>query len=267
MAFYGNSFTFNDIPCDDFDLMLYAVDQAEPGAGTFASIPEIQEEERPTRWRPFFFGTKYTKKLEFELVFGVNQTRLDQHQYLDRYELDAVASWLTGHNEYKRLAIVQEDMSDIHYRCFISNLEVIEYGLIPWALKATVICDSPYAYLPPKTFVYQVNGEKTVSLLNESSYNGYYYPIVEFNKAEGSSLSIRNQTDDGRIFHIEKIPSGVHTVIADCDLEIIDCDTGENLYDGFNFNFLRLKRGHNTLTITGNGTVKIRCEFPVNAGG
>lgn len=267
MAFYGSFFLFDGIPCDDFGLMLYDIESAGQSAGTFASVLEIQEEERPTHWRPFFFGAKYTKKLEFDLVFGVNRTRLDQRKFLDRYELDAVSSWLTGHDCYKYLSVVQEDMSYIRYNCMISDLEVIEYGLIPWALKAKIICDSPYAYLPPEVFSFQVSGEKTVTVLNESSHNGYYLPIIEFKKESGTSLDICNMTDSGRTFHLGDIPSGVRTITVDCDLEIIDCDTGENLYDGFNFTFLRLKRGNNTLKITGNGTVNIRCEFPINVGG
>lgn len=37
MAFWGNSFVFNDIPCDDYDLMLYDVGSTAQGSGNFAS--------------------------------------------------------------------------------------------------------------------------------------------------------------------------------------------------------------------------------------
>lgn len=267
MAFYGTSFVFDGIPCEDFGLMLYNIGDSSQGGGTFASTPTIQEETRPTGWRPFFFGTKFENKLEFELVFGVNQKRLDEQKHLDRYEVNAIASWLTGHEQYKELSIVQEDMEHLHYKCMITGLEIVEYGLLPWGFKATVTCDSPYAYLAPCVYSYAINGEKNISFLNKSSYNGYYYPVIEFEKNSGNALVIKNQTDGGRIFELTRIPDTVTSIRIDCDAGVITSNTSTNLYEHCNFNFPRLKRGYNTLNITGNGTLKITCEFPINAGG
>ena len=42
---------------------------------------------------------------------------------------------------------------------------------------------------------------------------------------------------------------------------------GTNLYPYWNKKTFRLQRGDNNLTITGNGTVSILTEFPVNVGG
>ena len=197
----------------------------------------------------------------------VNQRRLDLEKYLDRYEIDEIASWLTGHNSYHWLEIEQEDMEYIRYRCIVSDLSIVSYGNIPWAMKATIICDGPYAYMYPQDFSYNVNGSMEFSFINESSHNGYYMPILEFKPRTGGSLTIENITDHNRLFSLSEIPAGAASVVINNDTGVITNSLGVNLYPNFNFKFFRLVRGYNRIKVTGNGTLIIRCEFPINAGG
>lgn len=259
---------FNGVPCEDFDLMLYDVGNIGQENGEFASVVSIVEEELATKWKPIFYGVKFDNKLEFEMVFGVNQERLDDGSFLDRYELDAVASWLTGLDGYRWLSIVQEDMTQVRYKCYISSLEIIDYGMIPWALRATITCDSPFAYLSPHIYTFNVSGTTdNIYIMNESSLNGYYYPTIKYNRTGGNSLSITNKSDKDYTFAITGIPSSVNQISVNNENGVIENNADLNLYDGFNFNFFRLKRGLNQLTISGTGTIQIICEFPVNVGG
>lgn len=267
MAFWGNSFVFNDIPCDDYDLMLYDVGSTTQSSGNFASGVSVIEETLPSRYKPHFYGVKFDKKLEFTIVFGVNQKRLDSEKYLDRYELETIAFWLTGHDKYMWLEVEQEDLEYVRYRCIISNLEIVEHGNIPWALKATVICDSPYAYLYPQVFEYNISGTQTVDFYNESSHNGYFMPQLEIETSAGGNFTIVNQSDGNRTFAFKNLPSSVKKIAVDNDRCIISNDQDLNIYPYFNFRFLRLIKGENRLKITGNGVLRIICEFPVNVGG
>lgn len=267
MAFYSESFTFNEIPCDEFDLMIYDVGSDKQSTGAFASTPTVVEQSIYRKWRPLFYGMKYTDKLTFELVFGVNQSRLDENKFLDREELNIVSTWLTGHEEYKWLSIMQDGMEYVRFKCYVSDLEIVDYGWIPWALKAKITCDSPFGYMAPHTYTYTISGDTSISFYNESSYNGYYYPKIQFSPNGSTKLTITNNTDDRRQFILTDIPTSVKTITVDNENGIITNDADLNLYDGFNFNFLRLKRGYNKLTVTGDGALKIICEFPVNTGG
>ena len=267
MAFWGKAFIFNEYPCEEFELMLYDVGGDTQGGGAFASTVSIIEEVVGNRWKPYFYGVRYEKKLEMEIVFGVNQRRLDAEKYLDRYEIDEIASWLTGHDGYRWLEIEQEDMEYIRYRCIISDLSIVSYGHIPWAMKATIICDSPYGYLYPQEFEYEIDGETEFEFVNESSHNGYYMPMVEIRPAGGNTFSIQNMTDGGRTMTFTNLPETVGSITVDCDTCVITNDRDLNLYQYFNFQYLRLARGYNTIKATGNGTLIIRCEFPINAGG
>lgn len=266
MSYYGRAFVFDDIPCEQFDLMLYDIGDQDSDIELGGSM-KIEEETVGDNWRPYFYGTRPGDKLEFDMVFGVNERRLDDGKYLDRWELAEVSTWLTGHNGYKWLFIDQPDANLYGYRCMISQPKVTRYGSVPWALEVHVECDSPYAYLETKNISYTINGSKTIEIYNESSLNTPYYPKLTFQRTSGTAFSVRNAQDNNRGPELTGIPGSVTNISIDNEHCVIDNNQSINLYSGFNFQFLRLVRGYNNLTITGTGTLTITCEYPVNVGG
>lgn len=268
MAFSGTSFTFDGISCEEFDLMLYGIDGNTQSETTFASTVSIEEENISTRWKPYFYGAKFEKKLSFNLVFGVNMRRIDERRFLDRIELDTIAAWLTGHREYKWLEIAQDDLYDVRYRCIITELKTVDIDGESPALSATVECDGPYAYLLPESYAIDVHGEKDIILFNKSSMNDLYKPFIKITKDGGNigMVSIKNETDGGTTMVLDDIPTSVTEITIDCDHQIVTNNMGYNLYNFFNFKYLRLKRGDNRLKITGDCKIEILCEFPVNPG-
>ena len=265
MSYFGRAFVFDSTPCEMFDLMMYDIGDLDHDleiAGTY----EIEDETIGDKWKPYFYGTKHGGKLEFDITFGVNMRRIDDEKFLDRWELAEVMTWLCQ-KEYKWLYIDQSDMTLVGYRCMISKPQVTRYGSVPWALKAHVVCDSPYAYLEAKEITCEVNGSTEIQIYNESSLNDWYLPKLTFTRTGGTAFSVTNAQDNNRGPSLTGIPGSVGEITIDNEHCVIDNDQGVNLYSGFNFQFLRLSRGENTITITGTGTVKIRCEFPINVGG
>lgn len=63
------------------------------------------------------------------------------------------------------------------------------------------------------------------------------------------------------------IPTSVSAISVDNDRCIINSDNDINLYPYFNFKFFRLVKGLNQLKVSGKGTLRIVCEFPINVGG
>ena len=266
MSYFGRAFVFDDIPCETYDLMMYDIGNTDDDISIGGDM-EIQDETVGDNWRPYFYGAKHGGKLEFDLIFGVNEWRIDHDKFLDRWELAEVSTWLVGHNTYKWLYIDQPDANLYGYRCMLSNLQITRYGSVPWAIKVHVTCDSPYAYLEAKHITYAVNGEKTFEVYNESSLNIPYYPIVHFNRTSGTAFSVKNEQDNNRGPELTNIPGSVTDITIDNEHCVITNDQSMNLYAGFNFQFLRLVRGYNHITITGTGTVTIECEYPINVGG
>lgn len=267
MAFWGKSFSFDGLPCEAFDLMIYDIGNSSQSDTSFASVPKINDESIPSKWKPLFYGTQFEKKLEFEITFGVDQQRIDGGKFLDRSEINNIAAWLTGYDEYKSFHIDQDDMMNVHYKCIVTSLQTVSYGRIPWALKAKFTCDSPYAYLTPEETSYSVSGSREVEFLNKSGHSGFYMPILKIEPLNGGSFSVLNMSDGGQGVSFTSIPASISEIVINNDTGVISNDQDLNLYPYFGFKFLRLQRGLNKLRLAGNGIVKLVCEFPVNTGG
>ena len=266
MAFFGKTFAFDGTPCEDYDLMLYDISRQDEDI-VIAGVSKIEDESVGHRWRPYFYGTKPGDKLEFDITFGVNEHRIDEGKFLDNWELSGVTAWLCGHSDYKWLYVEQFDTGFFWYKCMITDMRVTRYGSVPWALTAHVTCDSPYAYMDVQNYTYTVNGSRTIDIYNESSMNDWYYPTVTFTRTSGTAFSVKNAADNNRGPEFTGIPGAVTEISIDNEHCVVTNDQDVNLYSGFNFQFLRLARGYNRITITGRGTITISCEYPVNVGG
>lgn len=266
MSFYGSSFSFDGISCEEFGLMMYDFNTTSQGDSSYASGMDISEDRIAGRVRSIFYGTRYKDPLEFKLVFGVDSTTAANGEDIDRQDMELIGSWLTGHDSYKWLVIDQPDMDGIRYHCIITDLEVLEYAGNKWAFQCKVHCDSPFAYTSPMSFEYVVDTSLSVVLHSRSSVNQTYMPKVTIALPGGGDFSIEN-ADTGHVFRLTGVPSssGVITVIGENG--VMTCESGANLYKYCNFIWPDLRRGDNHLTLKGSGTVTFQCEFPVNVGG
>ena len=263
MSFLGTTFSFDGHSCEEYSLVLYDITNAEQEQSTFAKTT-ILGDKIPRRYRPLHYGIHQEEPLTFSLVCCVNEERAEAGEPLDRFDMQRIALWLTGHSQYKILRIDQPDLEGIQYRCIITELKMVEIFHEKQGIQFTVTCDSPYGYICPKESTYVISSPTTLILRNESSINDYYYPKIVISGA--TSVSITNTSDNGRVFSLSSIPSG-DTVTVDGENGILSSSSGANLYPGFNFKFFRMVRGDNSIQITGNGTYKFVCEFPVNVGG
>lgn len=266
MSFYGTSFSFDGVSCEEFGLMLYDVDGTSQGNSKYAT-QDIIEDRLPQRSQSLFYGTNYKDGLNFTLVFGADAYAAQRMEPVDRWEMQKISAWLTDHNEYKWLVIDQEDMQKVRYHCILTGLEVLDLAGNKWAFKCEVHCDSPYGYLLPKTFEYNVDGIEEVVLQSDSSSNSFYYPDVTIELNDSSDFTIENSDDPSGAFELSDLTQTNDTITIKGSSGVMVGESGLNLYQNCNFKFPRLKRGDNHLTLMGNGTVKFTCEFPVMIGG
>ena len=267
MAFFGCQFVFDDIPSWEYGLVCYDISTPTED-GIFSSTPtDIYEDRTPRRYTPMHYGVSRNTPLTFSFTFGADPRNIHKGEWLDRHEMDAIASWLTKDETYKYLEIIQPDLDSTRYRCIITNLKYSTYGKFPWAFTCEVTCDSPYAYLHPETFSYSVNGTLTTIFDNKAS-SDIYRPKLHIIINRGNTLSIINHSDNDRAFIFSSITGLPIEIDVDNENEIITNNKNINLYDKFNFKFFRLIRGRNNLEFTvSNATVNFLCEFPINVGG
>ena len=268
MSFYGCKFSFNGIPCEEYGLMMFDFGSPREVSGSSTASGSAVEDRIARRYRVINYGKIQDRPLELQFVFGANNGRIDSERFFDRWSVEAIFAWLTGHDTYKWLEVEQPDMETVRYKCRVTECSFNTVGKFPWAFECKAICDSPYGYTFPESHKYSIIGSQGVKIFNRGTHNGFYYPQMQLSLAGASSVNIVNHSDNDRLFSLTNIPNG-QTIIIDIDNEngVIKNNRNVNLYQGFNFNFFRFVKGDNNLTITGNCNLDIITMFPVNIGG
>ncbi|MGM9608346.1 MAG: phage tail domain-containing protein [Oscillospiraceae bacterium] len=264
MAFTGTTFFFDGVSSEQYGLMLCNFDSAKQEAGRVGGKLSIQEDRIARRSTSLHYGVENNEAKEFPLVFVVS----DDNRRLDRYDIASIGAWLTGHSDYKELAIMQPDLEGVFYRCIITDLEQIELGMRVVGFTATVSCDGPYAYRRMVRTTIPFNGTTSARYHNMSNVNDYYRPLMEVT-CTGTELYIENTTD-GTTFKLSGMPTGTRTIQIDTLNQVMTSSDGIDLYaywnEGIDKHFPRFVRGDNNLTITGEGTLTIQNVFPWNIG-
>lgn len=259
--FNSCEFIFNGMSSSEYGLMLYEIDGEGQENVSFGNIASIVEGRTTGRIQPLHYGVNYHEEpLTFDIVFGSLEP-------LDRIAMQDIALWLTGYQDYQWLSICQDDMEMYQFRCLITELQPISVGWVPYAFKATVTCDCPYAYGYPFEQTYAISGSTSIVFHNDSTTREAIKPTVKFTATMGdTTLSITNADDGNREFSLSGIPASTE-ITVDNNNGIIQDENGTlNLYGGFNYRFFRLVQGDNNLTVTGDGTLTISGRMLYNVG-
>lgn len=255
-------FTYAGLPASMFGLSLCDIGGKKHGDNSFGNSANIVQTRIVGRIKPLHFGVRYhDEPLTFTLIFGAEKK-------LDRYEMQEVAQWLTGYQQYQWLTIDQPDLSNVQFRCLIQSLTPISVRWFPVAFEAKVVCDCPYGYGYPFSKSYLVSGQSTVRFYNESTCRENLKPTLRISVDAGcTSFRITNRSNDDKCIEFTDLPaSGAEIEIDNENCIITEKNYGYDLYDRFNFQFFELIAGNNELLIEGNGSVTIDGRFLYNVG-
>ncbi len=277
MAFKAYEFTFNGRSCREFGLIMCDFNGADRVGGTHTAGGKPQMETVFLRHSALLRGVEDDEKLSFPLSFGLCPDRIERQQFLDRFEIEEISSWLIGHRGWGWLTIEQNDLAHVRYRCMITDLKEISSGWDTYGFTCTVQCDSHYAYMFPQEDQYNCDGELNINFFNRSSMNDPYFPSLVIEPLGSRGVSIVNQSLGGvgpawgdlAYVNGEKLaalPSLVGLKIRMDENGVLTNSEGLNLYPYYNFEMLGLVRGENKLVVTGKCNLTIRCEFPVDVG-
>ncbi len=268
MAFQGNKFIFDGVPGEAYGLMLANIDKSQQNAGVVGGTWKVQEDRIARR----FVGLDYGVTAGDPLSFPIAMVAMDDNRYYDRYDVAAIAGWLTSHQSFKKLIILQEDMENVYYKCRITKLDSIEIGMHIVGFTATVTCDCPFAYLATAPWEQQsTSSGARFTYFNPSNVNDYFYPVLTLENVRGTSVRITNESDQQRSFVLSGLPSpssgSGRTITIDCARQIMVASDGINLYQYWNRNYMpRAIRGNNTLYLKGNFGLTLNGDVMWNIG-
>lgn len=249
MAFFGRSFIYDNIPSETYGLYIMDIDSNEINKSMGSSSMEILEQKIYRKATPYFYGSYPSPKLSFNFSAY-------SEQEMDAEHFALVQKLLFSSRSYRKFAIDQEDMQNIYFNCILNSPQINRVGNLIRGFSCEVICDSPFAWLYPKTTTYTY----TSSIVNstETYYNGsddtgnYLYPdlVITQNNIAGD-ISITNLDDSNRIFLFEDLQADEVLIISNNN-QTISSSTGLKRLSLFNKHFLRLVPGVNRLKVEGN---------------
>lgn len=262
--FNAYEFTFAGESQASYGLIICDIGGTTQDNVSFGNKASIIEARTMSRIKPIHYGVNYHEDpLKFNIVFGSEKS-------LDRFDMEKIAFWLTGYQEYQWLSINQPDLMHVQFRCLITELTPIYNGWLPVAFEATVLCDCPYAYGKEFCSEIDMSGDRSIIFKNEGSVREYLKPVVTVALLPGvTDFKIINHSDSGREFCFTGLPaSGVEFVVQN-ESGIMEelTSNGINLYQYFNMNFFRLVEGDNRLQIIGDGKLQISGRFLHNVAG
>jgi phage-related protein len=247
MSFYANSFIYDSVPSETYDLGIFNFDTGKITSPMGSDI-EIFKKQIYRKPVPYLFGTSQTPVLEFPILFG-------SFGNIDATKRGRISKWLFGQNSYKKLQIFQDDLNDIYFNCLLTNPEATYIGNLGYAIKATVVCDAPWAWEFPKTTSASFAGDNFVnyafSYYNGSDNSDYEYPIMAVTlNGVGASFNFINVTDSNRTMAFDNLQVS-ETMTIDNYRQIISSSTGLLRMSNFNLKWFRLLPGVNSLNIQG----------------
>jgi len=249
MSFYGRTFIYDDVPSENYGLFISDIDASAVNRTMGNTSVEIYEKKLFRRATPYFYGATPSKKLSFKFSsFSEDELTGD--------DFELVQKWLFGSKTYKKFQVVQEDMQQVYFNAIMNDPEIVRVGNMIMGFTCNVECDSPFAYLFPKTTTYSYTGSTVDSV--EEFYNAsddadsYLYPkLVITVNSFGGDVTIRNLSESSRSSVFTSLsPNEVITI--DSSFQTISSSTGLKRLSNFNKKFLRLVPGLNRLRVQGN---------------
>ena len=243
MNYGGLNFIFDGIPSEKFGLFLCSVNDTGVKTNEGGGSVTIHTDKTPLMDYNYLMGVEYDDVFEFTMTFG-------SHEAKDRFDISLINNWLIGHSEYKKLQIIQHDLTNIYYNCILNDYRIVTFGNYAYAFECTVTCDRQTALGNKRTFKYSKLGE--IKHTNASHSNRITYPVLKFTtNSPDATLSIINKSNNDWETKFEGLSSG-ETIILDNQLQTIESSTGLFRLENFNKHWFELVPNINKLMVTGN---------------
>lgn len=247
MNFKALSFTFDGKPSDLYNLYLIDFD-GKGGVSTVenGSNVNVEMDFSARGCIAQMQGVTQQEVLKFKLTFG-------SFNPLDRADIDRISQWLFGHLQPKKLQIIQDDMRETYYNCFLTNPKNVYIADMAYGVECDVVCDSPFAYDRERKSIYKIGASPTTIIFNnQSSNNDYLYPTISFKTTKPNArVKITNHTDNGYVVELTELDN-YETITMDSLKGIITSSTNKRRLGNTNYNFLRFVPNLNRLTVEGD---------------
>lgn len=240
----GYQFIYNNIPSEIFNVSLVFLDEDYNNRPSGSGVEIVTDSIQRNPQLLYLYG-KQSPSLEFgiEIVF---------ENPVDIFVLTEVKDWIGGEISFKKLQICAEYFNSFYFNCYITLDQDLIYNGGYRGVKATVHCDSPWAWEFDDERKYSLNPniENVITFNNLSADSELLRPEIIFRMSQNGDFRLTNKTTNKTTIFSDLNADEV--VYMDNLYGFIESSTGLIRVGNFNKVFLKLKKGINELIVGPN---------------
>lgn len=253
-SFWSGEFYFNGIPCEQFKVCIIDFDSNEllKQVGTSINM-ELTEEMSFNGNRSYIEGNTTAENIVLQLC------RTDGEAWEER-NISDVYNWLFQ-EDFKPFQTADYPNGNFIYYLKAVNFKKFLNNNFYGYLEVEFMSYSPYCYfIPPISLKLSKGGNG--NLHNWSNIYKPYKPKIKIKAYDGNTIKITNNTN--KSFVEVRGLNNNETVIIDCSMGTVINSSGVNRFSVLqDYNLLKLNKGDNSISLSGNADIEFICEFPV----
>ena len=211
--------------------------------------------------RDFDFGAKFNERIKVNMSLIKNDA-----SDFSVEEVRNTLRWISGSRSVAWLDLYRADNSidySILGRFVEINMQKMDSRIV--GVRVAFQSVSPWAYSAVQTSVHQIDGSTLISIQNDTDdLDACVYPTVIFENTTGNELAITNNSI-GKDVTIKNLAVN-ETITMDSNQVIHSDNTVKIFGDDFNYEWLMLVPGTNSITVSGNGILTISYRYPIKIG-
>jgi phage-related protein len=257
-----HNFIFNGISSEEFGVMMCTFSTSSPSSSNDEETEIITVK---TYGSDIFHlvNTNYSNPLKFPITLCNTDGT-----FIDAYKQRELKKWLCRTDGYHWLSVDQDDLYNIRYKCIMSFSDMEHIGRMNGGMYFNVQCDSPFAYTTEQRKTYTCSSDTLNFIFNYSSdfdkSDKPYYPSLVITSAITGTIRITNNTTNEYI-QFTNCTNGEIITISDDGTPTSSIN--RVIIDYWNYGDLYFVNGSNSITISGNCTLKIIYSYPIRVGG
>lgn len=258
-------FIFDGLPSSEYGLQILSLGTA-PDTETLIPNKEYIKVKAPNDTRYRILNVSEDEPLTFKLqLFSTECTTEDEFLASDRIKV--ITDWMFNQTDYKKLQIISSEISHLYFNCILKDATKLMVAQNVFGIECTVECDSAGAWEFEKTNKYDftLNGVGTIFFNNISSDIKGLRPILTIEMFEDANFNMTSLTT-GQQITINNLNT-TEKITMDCDNQIISSNLDRYLFDDFNGEFLCMKKGLNSISVSGNCKITMIYQNQVKVGG
>ena len=265
MEIFGKDMKIGNFILSEHGLMLASFKykgESEDDLGLEHTIQEVYTGNSPI---PLYIGSKYSKKLGFEITIV---KKCDDSSFSE-FEVRDILRNLTGMPYYQWAQILTENPDEnLYYKCKTTSASIKRINGNIVGILLTMECDSPFAWSKEYINEFNINTGDTI-ILNNTSDDFYqdYCPLIYITAQNAiEKLSIVNITNGWKETVISNIDAN-ETIMMDSSKQTLSSSIeGKYILDSFNFKWFSLAPGLNEIYFNNSVHLKIVSRFPRKVG-